>query len=115
MKNRNDINILLIGIAIGGIGILSKLVYRPYIISYNVNDFGVQGFAPNFFTVLSLSLSASYFSKQPIKTMIYITSGVIIYEIEQIWTSRIFDYMDIIASVLGLVVAILIHKLMINK
>ena len=111
MKAKDNINILLIGIATGAVGILVKLAYRPYIINHNINDFGVQGYATNFFTVLSLSLIAAYFTKSnPIKTMMAVTIGILFYEIEQIWTSRTFDYMDIIASLLGLGIAILVYK-----
>jgi len=111
LKTKDNINILLIGIATGAIGILVKLAYRPYIINHNINDIGIQGYAPNFFTVLSLSLIAAYFTKSnPIKTMMAVTLGVLFYEIEQIWTSWTFDYMDIIASLLGLGVAVLILK-----
>lgn len=41
---------------VGGIaallGFASKLVYRPWVIDNQVNDFGLQGFAPSFFYVL---------------------------------------------------------------
>lgn len=59
-----------------------------------------------------MCLMVVYFkNKKQIKTMIAICAGVLIYEIEQNWTARTFDYYDIIASLLGLGISIIIFNL----
>jgi len=77
-----------------------------------MNDFSFQEFAPNLFAALSLCLFASFFTKTgTIKTMI----GLLAYEIEQYWTSRTFDKLDIIATIIGLVISILIFNMFVEK
>jgi len=108
--------LLYFSIFFGFMGLLSKIAYRPFILSSQINDFGIQGFAPNLFTALSMCLFASYWTnKGHIKTMIFVTSGILTYEIEQYWTERTFDILDIIATIIGLGVSILIFKLFDRK
>ena len=100
----------------GFIGILSKILYRPLILNFQINDLGFQGFAPNLFAALSLCLFAAYWTeKKRIKKMIFVACGLLAYEIEQIWTSRTFDYLDIIATIIGLGISILILMRVIKK
>ncbi len=47
--------------------------------------------------------------------MIYCTIGVLVYEAEQLWTSRTFDYFDIFATISGLIFAISIFKIISRK
>ena len=81
-----------------------------------MNDFSFQEFAPNLFAALSLCLFASFFTKTgTIKTMIFVSIGLLAYEIEQYWTSRTFDKLDIIATIIGLVISILIFNMFVEK
>lgn len=47
--------------------------------------------------------------------MIFGLIGVLAYETEQIWTSRTFDYLDILATFFGFGLAILIYKLIVGN
>ena len=109
VKNNKKVVLLYLGLLFGFFGILSKVLYRPLILNAPINDFGIQGFAPNFFAALSLSLVASFWVKKGhIKTMIAVSCGILVYELEQYWTDRTFDYFDIIATILGLGMSVLI-------
>lgn len=113
LSRENDKKVVLFyfGLLFGSLGVLSKIVYRPIIINSKINDLGIQGFAPNLFEALSLCLFAAYLTrKNHITTMIFVSCGILAYEIEQIWTSRAFDYLDIIATIMGLVISILIFN-----
>lgn len=103
--------LLILSLIFGFVGVLTKMIYRPFINSSQINDFGLHGYLPNLFAALSLCLFATFWMKKGhIKTMIYVTVGLLIYEIEQNWTDRVFDYFDIIATVVGFVISILIFK-----
>jgi hypothetical protein len=107
--------LLYFSIFFGIIGLLSKIVYRPFIISLQINDFNIQGFAPNLFAALSLCLFTSFWTKTgTIKRMIFITIGLLAYEIEQYWTDRTFDILDIIATIIRLVISILIFNIFVK-
>ena len=113
---RNEFKLLYLSLFFGLIGILSKVLYRPWIIDNNINDFGVHGFAPNLIYTTGICLFASFFLKKGhVKTMIYCTVGVLVYETEQLWTSRTFDYLDILATISGLGLAILIFRVISRK
>lgn len=100
----------------GIIGIIIKVLYRPWVIDNNINDFGFNGFAPNLIYTTGVCLFLSiFFKKEPIKKMIFCTVGVLIYEFEQLWTSRTFDYLDIAATIFGLMFAIFIFKMISSK
>ncbi len=109
--NKKEI-LLYLSLFFGFFGVLSKIAYRPFITHSQINDLGIHDFAPNLFAALSLCLFAAYLTKKrPIKTMIFASCGILIYEIEQNWTSRTFDYLDIVATIIGLGISILIFKL----
>jgi len=44
------------------------------------------------------------------KTALAVTLGALLYELEQAWTSRVFDCYDIIATALAFAVMIVIHN-----
>ncbi len=48
MNNKNY-KIRSIGILMGVMGFVSKLIYRPFILTNNINDIGINEFAPSFF------------------------------------------------------------------
>ena len=119
MKHKNKLSaeydkkavLLYLGLFFGSLGVLSKIVYRPIILDSQINDLGIHGFAPNLFAALAACLVAAFFTrKSHIKTMIFVSCGILTYEIEQNWTSRAFDYRDITATVIGLVISIFIFN-----
>lgn len=112
----NKTKLLWLGVLAGVLGITSKLFYRPLVIEYNIQDFGISDCLPNFFAAFSLCTLTAYLkSKGQIKSMIAVCGGILVYEIEQIWTSMIFDYLDVIASLVGLAFSILIFTTISNK
>jgi hypothetical protein len=43
------------------------------------------------------------------KSWLALTGGALLYEFEQYWTSRVFDTYDVIATLLGLALIVIIH------
>ena len=110
MTNKNTT--LSIGVLFGIFGFASKLLYRPFILTNHVNDFGINEFAPSFFYTAGMCLIAAAFSKkEPFIKMIAIALGSITYELEQIFTDRTFDIKDLIAVMVAFVTSIFIFKL----
>ena len=108
-QNKNKL--LIISLLSGFIGFLIKLIYRPLIIENKINDFGIHGFSPSLFYTLGFCLFIAFWLKKGhIKAMIFCTIGILAYEIEQIWTTRTFDYLDTAAIIFGLGLSILIFK-----
>ena len=111
LKDKQKDLMLICSLLVGLLGFLAKVIYRPLIVENNINDYGFQGFAPNLFYTIGACLFAAYWiKKRHIQTMVFVTAGVLTYEIEQIWTSRTFDYLDILATVIGFGISILIFK-----
>ncbi|MCK5847149.1 MAG: VanZ family protein [Bacteroidales bacterium] len=66
---------------------------------------------PNFAAALGLSMIPLIIkSKKPIISTMGITVGLLIYELEQLFTSRTFDINDIIAILLGAIIGYIIIK-----
>jgi hypothetical protein len=108
--------LLYLSLCSGIMGLIVKLLYRPWIVTNNINDFGINGFAPNFIYTIGICLFASFFVKRgQIKAMVFVAIGVLVYEAEQFWTSRTFDYLDILATIIGLGAAIFIYKLITSE
>ncbi len=100
----------------GLIGILVKTLYRPLILEFKINDFGINGFSPNLFYTISACLFAAYWIKKGhIKTMLFVTIGILVYEFEQIWTSRTFDFFDVFATLIGFGISATIYKYLSNQ
>jgi hypothetical protein len=110
-------NILLIcGVIATVMGFLTELIFRPLILHYEINDFAINGFAPNFFTAIGLSLFVAITTKKkPIISMAFVTLGILAYEIEQVWTDMTFDYADIIATLVGYGLSVLIVNITSKK
>ncbi len=88
-----------------------KLIYRPFIVDNNISDLGFHNYAPNLFYTLGICLIIPQFVKQrQIRSMIYTTLGVLTYELEQVWTNRTFDLLDIIATLVGFGIAVFIFN-----
>jgi len=108
-KNRRIF--LYISILSGITALFIKLFYRPWINQHPVNDFGWSGSAPNFLSSLGICLFIAFVStKRPLEKMISTTCGILLYELEQLWSYRTFDFLDIAATIAGLGLAILIYK-----
>jgi len=94
---------------------LIKLYFRPYYSGNNHFYKLLLGSLPNFFYVLGFSFIYPLFKssisfKQHVIAVFFITLGTIAYEIEQLWTERTFDYLDIVASVAAAVIAIVLYQ-----
>ncbi|WP_284218458.1 hypothetical protein [Agaribacter marinus] len=75
----------------------------------------ILGSAPSFFYVLGAILFVPLIDntikfKKFLTLASLIALGALIYEIEQIWTTLIFDYKDILATLAGYLIAILIFS-----
>ncbi|SIT09494.1 hypothetical protein SAMN05421786_105141 [Chryseobacterium ureilyticum] len=94
------------------IAILFKSTYRQYVYTNHINDFGIADSSPNFFA--GLILVFFYFIQEQKMTFgkhaLFTVIGLIGYELIQgsIFKNNIFDYKDIIASILGAATAYLI-------
>ena len=109
IKTKNSYRLLLLSLLAAFMVFFIKLVIRPLVVENNINDFGFHEFSPNLFYTIGMCLFAAFWVKKgQIKTMIFVTIGILIYETEQIWTSRTFDYLDIIATIVGLGISVLI-------
>ena len=105
----------IIGFIFFVLGFIAKGFYREFIISNEIDDFGVAGFLPSYLYVVAFALlmQMSPF-RYPILIIIVITLASILFEIKQYFGSGILDYADIIASIAGGLSAFIIVK-MINK
>ena len=99
----------LIGIVFIVLGFIGKVFYREYINSHGIDDFGIAGSLPSFMYVIGFS---QLLQIRPIKyswlVVLVVTVGSIIYEFKQSSGSATLDMNDIIASVLGGAVSLLI-------
>jgi hypothetical protein len=91
--------------------LLVTLYIRPYFFHHNIKDFGVTGSLPNFFFTLGLSpfpllLGRSFPFKKFRPYCIYVVCGAIGAEFSQLFSGGgVFDPLDLVASVVGAVVA----------
>ncbi|MDP2366395.1 MAG: hypothetical protein Q8M94_21790 [Ignavibacteria bacterium] len=97
------------------IATLIKLYFRPCYPGNNHFYKLLLGSLPNFFYVLGFSFIYPLFKgsisfKQHVIAVFFITLGTIAYEIEQLWTERNFDYLDVIASITAAVIAIVLYQ-----
>lgn len=93
-------------------GIIAKGGYRTWILENGINDFGIHNFLPSFLFVFGICFYAAWFSKnkKQLQAMVIFTLGASGYEFAQIWTKRTFDYMDIGAILVGLLLAVVIFQ-----
>ena len=92
------------------LGFLSKLVYRDFIYSNNLSDFGLADSLPNFFAVFGIAFASLTFSKNRKANISFLfflnsASSMIAYEFTQIFFGGVFDVKDIIASIVGSIFA----------
>ncbi|HAP36905.1 MAG TPA: hypothetical protein DCQ28_13595 [Bacteroidetes bacterium] len=102
------------------LGFASTLLYRKYISSNHIYDFGLADSLPNFFAVFGFSyLMLFHYQKKVGKTSphyFFISAlSMIAYEISQRYESGTFDIRDIIASIIGSVVAYGVYVILNKK
>lgn len=113
---KKNIKILALGIIFGVLGFASKLLYRPLILTNELNDIGINEFAPSFFYTAGLCLiGASLSKKRPQITMIFIALGSTTYELEQFFTGYYFDIKDLFAIMFALIISIFLFKVVESK
>jgi len=95
--------------------ILNNFYFRGHFIGYSHFYDLLFGSLPNFCAILGFSFIYPLFKgtisfKEHINATLFITLGVLAYEIEQHWTERTFDYLDIIASIIAAMISIILYK-----
>jgi len=87
------------------IAIVLKSAYRQYVYTNQINDYGIADASPNFFAGLIIVLF--YFTQYQKLTLkahaMFTVAGLVGYELIQgsIFKNNVFDYKDILASILG--------------
>ncbi|HEY69147.1 MAG TPA: hypothetical protein G4O08_01040 [Anaerolineae bacterium] len=120
MKRTIQFQVLRLLLFVGSMGISGfvKSVYRPWAYQHEVPDLGFAGWAPSFFYILGLGmLLATLIQIVPglrrlkFQTMIGAGLGALGYEISQaIRSDRTFSWPDVLATIGGIVAALLIEK-----
>ncbi|HEY3391041.1 MAG TPA: hypothetical protein VGK38_15795 [Prolixibacteraceae bacterium] len=106
----------LIGIVFVIIGFMGKVFYRNYINSNGIDDFGLAGSLPSFMYVIGFSqLLQIRPVKYPSLIILVVTAGSIIYEFKQSYGSGTLDINDIIASIAGGAVSLLILSIVTKR
>jgi len=97
------------------LGFLSKLVYRKYILSHHIADFGLSDSLPSFFYVVGISYAGLFYYQMKRRattpgTIVIASIATIVYETEQfLFHSGSFDMKDIIATLLGATIAYFLY------
>ena len=105
MKKHPIYTYLFIGILI--VGFFWLVLIRPFLLRNNISAFFIADCMPNFLAVIiltfgTMTLPKNQNSKGIFKKTVTFTGSMITYEFMQlIIPGRVFDYKDIIASVLG--------------
>lgn len=94
------------------IAVLFKSIYRQYVYSNQINDFGIADSSPNFFAGLII-VFFYYIQYQKVSLKVHAlfgAIGLVGYELVQgsVFKNNVFDYKDILASIIGVVVGYLI-------
>ena len=106
----------LIGILFVVIGFLAKAFYREYINRNAIDDFGLAGSLPSFLYVIGFSqLLQIRPIRYPALVILVVTIGSILYEYKQSLTTGIMDVNDIVASIAGGAVSLMILYLVGKK
>ena len=99
----------LIGLAFLLIGFVVKVFYLRHIDSIGLKDFGLAGSLPSFLGVIGFSqLLQIRPIKYPSLVMIVVTAGSIIYEYKKSFQSGTLEVNNIVASIVGGAVSLLI-------
>ncbi len=97
--------IWIIIILLSIIAIVLKSTYRQYVYANQINDYGIADASPNFFAgLIIVFLYFTQYQKLTLKTHAMLTvAGLVGYELVQgsVFKNNVFDYKDIVASILG--------------
>ena len=106
----------LIGILFIVMGFMAKAFYREYINRNGIDDFGLAGSLPSFLYVIGFSqLLQIRPIRYPALVILVVTIGSILYEYKQSLTTGIMDVNDIVASIAGGAVSLMILYLVGKK
>ena len=109
---KKNITFGLIGLFAVIIGFICKTVYRDYVKSNGINDYGIAGFLPSYFYVLGFALLLLIRPFNSPKLIISIvTAASILFELNQYSSRGVFDFKDSLASIAGGITAIMVSKL----
>jgi len=101
---------LLLFILSGGFGLTAKFI-RGISQVENPLVHVLLGSSPSFFAIIAISfLSLAYTKDKQQKGIFFVFLGSLVYEFEQIWSSRVFDIYDIIALILGYLFALAVYN-----
>jgi len=115
MKKKNLIHGIL-GLFAVITGFVGKSLYRPYAYENGLRDYGFADFSPSLFYVLGFSqLLLIKPSKHPWLVITVVTLGSVGYEMMQAKSNGIIDVKDMVASVFGGFISLLIWKMMEKK
>jgi hypothetical protein len=111
MKQKN-LTYAFLGIINVVIGFIAKAFYRPYAYGAGFEDFGLADALPSFFYVIGLSLLLLLSDvKYPWLVIIMVSLGSVGYEYLQSLTAGTIDNGDLIASLAGGLISLLIWKI----
>lgn len=111
MKQKN-LTFAFLGIMNVIIGFIAKALYRPFAYGAGFEDFGLADALPSFFYVIGLSLLLLLSDvKYPWLVIILVTLGSVGYEFMQSLTAGKIDSRDLVASVAGGLISLLIWKI----
>lgn len=110
MINHLNISNGFIGLLAVVTGFIAKTLYRPYAYQHELIDYGIANSAPSFFYVIGFSQLLLIKSNSHPKTVILlVTIGSVAYEVFQS-RHQALDITDIIASLFGGAVSLMIHN-----
>jgi hypothetical protein len=99
----------LIGFLFVIMGLLAKSIYRDFINSHGIADFGLAGSLPSLLYVIGFSqLLMIRPVKYPALIILVVSAGSVIYEYKQYLDSHLLDVNDIIASVIGGIISLIL-------
>lgn len=114
-QNGKNLYYGFIGLAATILGFIAKVFFREYVFINNINDFGLSGFLPSLLYVIGFSqLLLIKPIKHPWVVVMFVTAGAISYEFMQFYSNGILDVKDILASLIGGIISLVICYQRIN-
>ncbi|MEM7203585.1 MAG: hypothetical protein AAF628_25195 [Planctomycetota bacterium] len=88
-------------VVIGSLGALTRLTFRPFVQTHDLQDFGLCGVLPNLLGTMCMAVLLSFHWRAR-SAAVGATLAAVVYEFDQRGHSlRTFDPWDIVASVIG--------------
>jgi hypothetical protein len=105
---------LLVAISWFFITEIGRFVYRPFIYSNGINDYGIADSVGNFGGIIvQIFVMLAFFNsprKKAFRVILFLVAGYIAYEIVQPFLPRgVFDWLDIYGTLIGGVIATIIY------